>query len=100
MIKAFTKGIRGQNDKKRLHRINELEEKLEANQEQQQVLAKLMSSGYIEPDIYHSEKSDLLQEAELLYTKKQKLSRNISGDLNHLQEAEKLKRFLSRKGNL
>lgn len=100
MIKAFIKGIRGQNDKKRLHRINELEEKLEANQEQQQVLAKLMSSGYIEPDIYHSEKSDLLQEAELLYTKKQKLSRNISGYLNHLQEAEKLKRFLSRKGNL
>lgn len=59
----------------------ESEEKLEANQEQQQVLAKLMSSGYIEPDIYHSEKSDLLQEAELLYTEKQKLSRNISGDL-------------------
>ena len=59
-----------------------------------------MSSGYIEPDIYHSEKSDILQEAELLYTEKQKLSRNISGDLNHLQEAEKLMRFLSRKGSL
>ena len=77
-----------------------MEEKLDANQEQQQVLVKLMSSGYIEPDIYHSEKNDLLQEAELLYTEKQKLSRNISGDLNHLQEAEKLMRFLSRKGSL
>ncbi len=100
VIKAFIIGLRGQNDKERLHRINELEEKLEANQEQQQVLVKLMSSGYIEPDIYHSEKNDLLQEAELLYTEKQKLSRNISGDLNHLQEAEKLMRFLSRKGIL
>ena len=98
VIKAFIIGLRGQNDKERLHQINELEEKLEANQEQQQVLVKLMSSGYIEPDIYHSEKNDLLQEAELLYTEKQKLSRNISGDLNHLQEAEKLMRFLSRKG--
>ena len=53
----------------------------------------LMSSGYIEPDIYHAERNELLQEADLLNREKQQLTQSISGDLTHLREAEKLQRF-------
>ena len=57
----------------------------------------LMSSGYIEPDIYHAERNELLQEADLLNREKQQLTQSISGDLTHLREAEKLQRFLARR---
>ena len=67
------------------------------NLEQQQVLVNLMSSGYIEPDIYHAERNELLQEADLLNREKQQLTQSISGDLTHLREAEKLQRFLARR---
>lgn len=55
-----------------------------------------MNAGYIEPDIYHAEHNVLVLEADALVKKKQQLSQSISGDLNHLTEAEKLQRFLAK----
>lgn len=97
IIKPFISALRGSNNMGKLHQINELESKIEANNEQQQVLVNLMNSGYIEPDLYHAERRELLQEAEQLSKEKQQISFDISGDLTHLSEAEKLQRYLARK---
>lgn len=61
------------------------------------MLVNLMSAG---PDIYHSERNALVGEAEQLTKEKQLISKSINGDLTHLNEAEKLMRFLARKTSI
>lgn len=56
-----------------------------------------MSAGYLEPEIYHAEKNTLMVEADRLQKAKQILSSTINGDLTHLDEAQKLLRFVSKK---
>ena len=56
-----------------------------------------MSSGYIEPEIFHAEKNQLTLEADGLAREKQLISKSINGDLTHLDEAQKLLRFVSKK---
>lgn len=96
VLKPFVAGLKGANNKERLHEVMALEEKIEKNTEQQQVLINLMSAGYIEPEIYHSEKNALMVEADRLLKAKQILSSSINGDLTHLDEAQKLLRFAAK----
>ena len=56
-----------------------------------------MASGYIEPEIFHAEKNRLTLEADRLAKEKEVLSKSINGDLTHLDEAQKLMRFISKK---
>lgn len=56
VLKPFVAGLKGANNKSRLHQVMELEKKIEKNLEQQKVLVNLMSAGYIEPEVYHAEK--------------------------------------------
>lgn len=93
VLKPFVAGLKFANDKKRLHAVLSLEEKIEKNTEQQQVLINLMSAGYIEPEIYHAEKNTLMVEADRLLKAKQILSSSIKGDFTHFDEAQKLLRF-------
>ena len=74
-----------------------MEEQIEKNAEQIVVLTNLMSSGYIEPEIFQAEKNQLNLEADRLAREKQLISKNINGDLTHLDEAQKLLRFVSKK---
>ncbi len=96
VLVPFVECLQGGNNKNRLHQVLELEEQLEKNLEQQSVLVNLMSSGYIEPEVFHAEKNDLLREAERLDKEKGALSKSINGDLTHLEEAKKLLRFVSK----
>lgn len=88
VLKPFIAGIKGSNNKARLHRVLELESQLEKNQEQQNVLVNLMSAGYIEPALYHSERTALLAEADRLIKDKELISKSVNGDLTHLGEAK------------
>lgn len=97
VLKPFIAGLKGANNKERLHEVMALEEKIEKNAEQQQVLINLMSAGYIEAEIYHTEKNDLMVEADRLTKAKQILFCSINGDLRHLEEAQKLLKFVSKK---
>ena len=97
IVRPFAEGLRNTNNKARLQEVLELEKQIEKNTEQQNVLINLMSSGYIEPAIYHTEKNELLAESERLKREKLLVSKNIHGDLTHLEEAQKLVRVLSRK---
>ena len=95
--KPFVEGLKGTNNKERLRQVLTLEEQIEKNAEQIVVLTNLMSSGYIEPEIFQAEKNQLNLEADRLAREKQLISKNINGDLTHLDEAQKLLRFVSKK---
>lgn len=97
VLKPFVEGLKGTNNKERLRQVLTLEEQIEKNAEQIAVLTNLMSSGYIEPEIFQAEKNQLNLEADRLAKEKQLISKNINGDLTHLDEAQKLLRFASKK---
>ena len=97
VLKPFVAGLKGTNNKSRLHQVMELEKKIEKNLEQQKVLVNLMSAGYIEPEVYHSEKNELLNEADALEREKHALAVSINGDLVHQDEAQKLLRYVLKK---
>ena len=100
VLKPFVAGLKGTNNKERLHQVLALEEQIEKNAEQITVLTNLMSSGYIEPEIFHAEKNQLTLEADRLTREKQLISKSINGDLAHLDEAQKLLQFVSKKAEI
>ncbi|MFX3645129.1 zinc ribbon domain-containing protein [Streptococcus suis] len=96
MLKPFVDTLRGGNNKDRLRHILELDEKIEKLNEQAQVLTKLLSSGYIELDVFYAENNNISLELDELEKEKASLSSIVSGDLNHLNEAQKLLRFINK----
>lgn len=90
VLKPFIQSLRGYDNKEKLHQILALEERIEKNLEQQRVLVELMATGYLEPDVYFSEKRDLELEATSLNKERTAISTEINGDLKHLEEAQKL----------
>ncbi len=96
MLKPFVDTLRGGNNKDRLRHILELDKKIEKLNEQAQVLTKLLSSGYIELDVFYAENNNISLELDELEKEKARLSSIISGDLNHLNEAQKLLRFINK----
>ena len=100
VLKPFVAGLKGTNNKERLHQVLDLEAQIEKNLEQQNVMVNLMSAGYIEPELYHAERNALILEVESLSKEKDLISKSINGDLTHLEEAQKLMRFMGRKNNV
>jgi len=97
VLKPFKEGLLGYDNKEKLKRIAELEERLEKCAEQQKILVGLMASGYIEPEIYYQEKHDLDVESAELFREKDQISGSLRGGLKHLDEAGKLMRAVSKK---
>ena len=87
MLKPFVAGLQGTNNKDRLHQVMDLEAAIEKNTEQQTVLVSLMNAGYLEPEIFHMEKNQLLLESDELSKEKELISKSVNGDLTHLEEA-------------
>ena len=96
VLRPFLNALRGINNREILQQILELEDRIEKNSEQQNVLVNLMSAGYVEPDIFHAEKNELIREVAELETMRKGLSMSINGDLIHAEEATKLLRFFIR----
>lgn len=96
VLKPFVMSLKGTNNKQRLKQVLALEEQIEKNAEQATVLINLMSSGYIEPEVFHAENNQLTLEADRLARNKQLIVKSINGDLSHLDEAQKLLRFASK----
>ena len=97
VLKPLVMSLKGTNNKQRLKQVLALEEQIEKNAEQATVLTNLMSSGYIEPEVFHAENNQLTLEADRLARNKQLIVKSINGDLSHLDEAQKLLRFTSKK---
>lgn len=96
LTKPFIESLRGYDNREKLHQIIGLEEKIEKNGEQQKVLTELMSTGYLEPDVFFAEKKDLEMEEASLRRELSSASAEINGDLKHLEEAQKLLKTVAR----
>ena len=96
VLKPFIHSLRGYDNKDKLKEIHLLEESIEKTAEHEKVLTNLLASGYIEGDIYYKEKSGLERKRAELIKKKDKISSDISGDIRHLEEAEKLMKAVSK----
>ena len=98
MLKPFVAGLKGTNNKDRLHQVMDLEAAIERNTEQQMVLVNLMKRRIIwSQRSFHLEKNQLSIEADELAKEKELISKSINGDLTHLEEAKKLLRFAIKK---
>lgn len=97
VIDPLIAGLRGTNNKEKLKQVLELEGKIEKLHEQEQVLTKLLSSGYVEPDAFYQENNQLKAEIDAFEKEKLLLSNSLNGNLLHLNEAQKLRTFVSKK---
>lgn len=95
ILTPFIKSLRNVNSKDGLNKVIELEEKIAKLQEQEQVLSKLFAGGYIEMDSYYLESNQLKTEIDTCLKEKLQLSNSLNGNLTHLNEAQKLQRFVS-----
>ena len=95
ILTPFIKSLRNVNSKDGLNKVIELEEKKLKLQEQEQVLSKLLAGGYIEMDSYYLESNQLKTEMDTCLKEKLQLSNSLNGNLTHLNEAQKLQRFVS-----
>lgn len=95
ILTPFIKSLRNVNSKDGLNKVIELEEKKLKLQEQEQVLSKLLAGGYIEMDSYYLESNQLKTEIDTCLKEKLQLSNSLNGNLTHLNEAQKLQRFVS-----
>lgn len=96
MLKPFVDSLRGENNKNRLRKIIELDERMKKLREQEQVLAKILNSGYVELDVFYAEDNNILGELAELEKEKSSLSAIVSGDLTNLSEAQKLLKFVNK----
>lgn len=94
MIDPFIADLKGINSKGSINKVLDLEEQIEKLKEQEQILNKLLSSGYIEMDSFYMESNQLKSDIENLNKEKLRLSNNLNGNLIHLNEAQKLRRFI------
>lgn len=78
------------------HRVNELEERIEVTMERGQMLAGLMTKGYLEPALFNREKSELAAELEHLQGQKDILIRMMNGNLSKIEEVSRLLKFASK----
>ncbi len=99
VLKPFIHSLHGYDNKEKLHSLQSFESRIEETSEHLKTIAGLFASGYIEGDIYYKEKSELERKREGLIKEKESISSTLSGDLRHLEEAEKLVRTLSKDEN-
>lgn len=96
VLKPFINSLRGYDNKEKIWEINNLEKRIEQNSRQQKVLVDLLATGYLEPEIYQSEKRQLEAEASSFAKEKRNIAEEVNGDLKHLDNAQKLFKLVSR----
>lgn len=95
MLPPLLHHLQGYHDRGYLLQIQEYEIKLEKNIEQRQVLTSLMSSGLLEPAIFHKENNALILEEQHLREEKDKVIYSVSGDRTKVENLQKLIKCVS-----
>ena len=81
ILRPLLDSLRKVDDDGSYHRVNELEDKIEAVMERGQVLAGLMTKGYLEPALFNKEKNELAAELDHLQGQKDILIKMMNGNL-------------------
>ena len=93
ILKPLLQSLRETSRTESFLQIQALEEKLEKNTERRQTLMNLMTNGYLEAALFHQENNELLQEAEELRIRKERLSHEINGEMTKTEEVSRLLKF-------
>ena len=96
ILRPLPDSLRRVDDDGSYHRVNELEDKIEAVIERGQVLAGLMTKGYLEPALFNKEKNELAVELEHLQGQKDILIKMMNGNLSKIEEVSRLLKFASK----
>lgn len=96
LLKPFISSLRGYDNKEKLQQILDLEGRIEKCEEQKRILTQLLSSGYIEPEIFYKEKRELDLQGTELAKEKAQISCVLNGDLKHLEATERLLKAVSK----
>ena len=76
--------------------VQDIDQKLQENDEQQKVLVGLMTKGYLGPAIYRKSNNDLLQEAEHLKRLKESVINLMENGSQHIRKVGDLLQFVTR----
>lgn len=95
VLKPFIYSLKGYDNKEKLQEILGLERHIEQNAKQQKTLVELMATGYLEPEVFQNEKRALEAEALAFVKEKKRISDEVNGDLKHLDDAQKLLKYVS-----
>lgn len=96
ILRPLLDSLRRVDDDESYHRVNELEDKIEAVMERGQVLAGLMTKGYLEPALFSKEKNELAAELDHLQGQKDILIKMMNGNLSKIEEVSRLLKFASK----
>ena len=93
ILQALLDGVRSENHKASLLRINEIETTLDGMAERRKTLTTIMTKGYIDPAAYTQETNDLLVEAAVLEDERDRLVREINGDMHRTEALRELLKY-------
>ena len=81
ILQDLLDAIRSQSHKASLRRMNQIDDALEGMTERRQTLTTIMTKGYIDPAAFTKEMNDLQAEAAALEEEREKLTKEINGDM-------------------
>lgn len=90
VLDALLEGLRGDTHKDSMRRIDQIDQKIEKNEERRQTLTTLMTRGYLEPALFTQESNDLDAEADALTAEKERLVGEIKGILHQTDALREL----------
>ena len=96
VLKPLLDSLTGMNSEDSLSKIQEIDKKIEENDDQQNVLSGLRTKGYLDPAVYKKGNNELLNELERLKQEKESLMRLLSSDDETQKVVSELLRFTSK----
>ena len=97
IMDPFIYSLRGYDNKEKLLKIHEIDQRIEDTTNNLNVLDSLMTAQVLENNIYLIERKNLLFEAKNLQQQREAIANDINGDVMHLNEAQILAKLISRK---
>ena len=93
ILQDLLDALRSQNYKASLHRMNQIVDTLEGMAERRQTLTTIMTKGYIDPAAFTQEMNNLQADAAALEEEREKLKKDIGGDMRKTEELREILKF-------
>ena len=93
ILQDLLHAIRSQSHKDSLHRMNQIDDAMEGMAERRQTLTTIMTKGYIDPAAYTKEMNDLQVEAAELEDERERLTKEMNGDMKKTEGLREILKF-------
>ncbi len=93
ILQGLFEAIRSQSHRASLLRMNQIDDALEGMTERRQTLTAIMTKGYIDPAAYTQEINHLQAEAGALEEEREKLTREVNGDIRKTEGLRDILKF-------